>query len=60
MEMKILPQPDVPGATPAERLELTVPKSALLKVEEQEKLDREKKRAAKKPALSYRRGERIY
>jgi hypothetical protein len=53
--MKILPQPDVPGATPAERLDnafrqvLTVPKSALLKAEEQEKIEREKKRAAKKP-----------
>jgi hypothetical protein len=54
--MKTPPAIDFPqGGTPAERLDtafrkvLTVPKAALLKDEEQEKHEREKKRAAKKP-----------
>ena len=54
--MKTPPAIDFPeGGTPAERLDLafrkvlTVPKSAILKAEERERLEREKKRAAKKP-----------
>ena len=54
--MKTPPRVSLPeGGTPAERLDmafrkvLTVPKSALLKEEEAEKREREKKRAAKKP-----------
>jgi len=52
--MKILPSPNIPGETPWQKLDnafrqiLTVSKSALLKAEEQEKLEREKKRKAKK------------
>jgi hypothetical protein len=55
IEMKILPSPEVPGATPWQRLDnafrqvLTVPKEALVKEEAKEKAVREKKRAAKKP-----------
>jgi hypothetical protein len=53
--MKILPSPEVPGETPWQRLDnafrqvLTVPKAAILKEEAKEKIEREKKRAAKKP-----------
>jgi hypothetical protein len=53
--VKILPSPAVSGETPWQRLDnafrqvLTVPKAAILKEEEKEKLDREKKRSTKKP-----------
>ena len=54
--MKTPPAIDFPeGGTPAERLDLafrkvlTVPKAAILKEEARERLEREKKRAAKKP-----------
>jgi hypothetical protein len=54
--MKRPPPVNLPeGGTPAERLDaafrkvLTVPKTAILKVEQKEKREREKKRAAKKP-----------
>jgi hypothetical protein len=54
--MKLPPAINFPeGGTPAERLDtafrkvLTVPKEALLKQEAREKVEREKKRAAKKP-----------
>ena len=54
--MKTPPAIDFPqGGTPAERLDvafrkvLTVPKATILKAEAQERLGREKTRAAKKP-----------
>lgn len=54
--VKTPPAIDFPeGGTPAERLDLafrkvlTVPKSAILKAEERARLQREKKRAEKKP-----------
>ena len=54
--MRLPSPPDLPeGGTPAERLDLafrkvqTVPKALLLKEEEKEKLEREKRQAAKKP-----------
>jgi hypothetical protein len=54
--MRLPPAIDLPeGGTPAERLDmafrkvLTVPKAALLKEEALERLEREKKLAAKKP-----------
>ncbi len=54
--MRTPPAIDFPdGGTPVERLDLafrkvlTVPKAALLKEEAREKLEQEKKRAAKKP-----------
>jgi hypothetical protein len=54
--MRLPPPVDLPaGGTPAERLDLafrkvlTVPKTALLKEEARERLQREKKLAAKKP-----------
>jgi hypothetical protein len=54
--MKTPPAIDFPeGGTPAERLDmafrkvLTVPKAAILKEEALERLQRERKRAAKKP-----------
>jgi hypothetical protein len=53
--MKFPSPPDLPqGGTPAERLDkafrkvLTVPKEAILKVEREEKRERERKRAVKK------------
>jgi hypothetical protein len=55
-DMRLPTPPDLPeGGTPAERLDLafrkvlTVPKEALVKEEEREKAEREKKRVAKKP-----------
>jgi hypothetical protein len=54
--MKTPPPNDIPeGGTPAQRLDvafrkvLTVPKEALVKAEQKEKQEKEKKRAAKKP-----------
>jgi hypothetical protein len=54
--MRLPPPADLPeGGTPAERLDtafrkvLTVPKAAILKEEARERVEREKKRAAKKP-----------
>jgi len=54
--MRTPPPVDLPeGGTPAERLDmafrkvLTVSKETVLKAEERERIEREKKRAAKKP-----------
>jgi hypothetical protein len=54
--MKTPPPIDFPeGGTPAQRLDmafrkvLTVPKEALVKAEQKEKQEKDKKRAAKKP-----------
>ena len=54
--MRLPPAIDLPeGGTPAARLDLafrkvlTVPKAALLKAEAQKRLEREEKRAVKKP-----------
>jgi hypothetical protein len=53
--MKPLPAPHVPGNTEAKRMDaavrkmFTVSKEALLREESRLKLEREKKRAAKKP-----------
>jgi hypothetical protein len=52
--MKPAPAPHVPGSTDAERMDnavrkmFSVPKGAILKVEEQEKQEREKNRSAKR------------
>ena len=57
--MKPQPAPPVPGNSDAERMDnalrmvLSVPKEALLKAEAEEKRKRERKHAAKKPALNH-------